>query len=201
MNLIFHSSYCEYSVKLIDFMDKSGESTFFNKVNVDIDPVTKMRPDAVKMYSINTVPTLIIDGYKVVGEQAFKWLSDKIKSRSRTNSQKQEDDRVRTRRREVPDEDRARDGHTKQESEGISQIPEDGKLYKNQALFGDVILIDSDIDIEETDGGEKRLMKIREKKDGLKAKQIENEFAKLEKRRKENDNMYKAKYSNNSNRR
>ena len=75
--ILFYSSFCKYSRKFIEVLEKSGESTFFIKVCVDADQ-NGQRPETIYRYSIDRVPTVIVENQKLSGGQAFEWLKMRI---------------------------------------------------------------------------------------------------------------------------
>jgi hypothetical protein len=75
MHVIFYSSYCKASAKLLQVLEKTGEILYFNKVCVDVDKSGK-RPFIVHKYGIKKVPSIISDGTLYSGIEAFKWFSE-----------------------------------------------------------------------------------------------------------------------------
>jgi hypothetical protein len=78
MYLLFYSKKCKYSFKFIELLQDIGEDSFFKMI--DVAKVNGVYPPIVKKYKIKEVPTAIIDGHMYVGQQAFKWLENKIKN-------------------------------------------------------------------------------------------------------------------------
>jgi len=79
--LLFYSSRCEFSKKFINILEKSGESTFFVKVCVDIIPSTGQRTIMIKKHNVTRVPTIIVNEQHLVGKSAFNWLKRQIDNR------------------------------------------------------------------------------------------------------------------------
>lgn len=85
--ILFYSDRCNYSKKFINFLERSGESPLFIKKCLDRDPITKQMPtNLIKKYNIKRVPVIIVDGRFLEGENAFKWLNDRIKNSRFQNS-------------------------------------------------------------------------------------------------------------------
>lgn len=75
--ILFFSNNCPHSVKFIEILKRSGEdgriSTF-----ICVDKVRGVRPAEVNKFGILEVPTVVIEGRKKVGAEAFQWLSKSL---------------------------------------------------------------------------------------------------------------------------
>ena len=81
--ILFYSDYCIHSTNFINVLMKHQEIyDLFIRVNIDVDPKTKNRPEifynvqrALK-YKITEIPTIVIESgeYVLTGSEAFKWL-------------------------------------------------------------------------------------------------------------------------------
>jgi hypothetical protein len=58
-------------------LKKSGEETSFSKF-VCVDKVRGKRPQEVASFGITEVPTVVANGSKKVGAEAFNWLASKM---------------------------------------------------------------------------------------------------------------------------
>jgi hypothetical protein len=75
--VLFFSNNCSHSIKFIEILKKSGEETSFSKF-VCVDKVNGKRPQEVASFGITEVPTVVADGSKKVGAEAFNWLASKM---------------------------------------------------------------------------------------------------------------------------
>ena len=85
--LLIFSEYCNHSVNFLNVLMKHPDLfDSFGKINIDIDPKTRRRPqiffdiqDALN-FKISEVPTVIINKgeYVLSGQEAFKWLEYEI---------------------------------------------------------------------------------------------------------------------------
>jgi glutaredoxin len=78
MYLLFVSSYCKYSKHFVDMVREIGDEKFFNIISVD--KKNGKRPSVVFNHGITEVPTVIVNGKKYAGKDAFKWLRSQIKN-------------------------------------------------------------------------------------------------------------------------
>lgn len=81
--ILIYSDYCIHSTNFINGLMKNPEIfDIFIRVNIDIDPNTRQRPEAfyqiqnVLQHKITEVPTIIIDNGNGIlsGVEAFQWL-------------------------------------------------------------------------------------------------------------------------------
>jgi glutaredoxin len=77
-NLLFFSNHCEYSLQFINILQKSHIDIV--GINVNKNLKTKKRHELVYKYNIKEVPTVIIEGKKLVGKDAFMWLHSEIQA-------------------------------------------------------------------------------------------------------------------------
>lgn len=81
--IVVYSDFCAHSEKFLQLLLRVPElNQQFVRLNIDVDPTTRRRPDA--FYQIQTalqhkileVPTIIVENasYVLSGEQAFKWI-------------------------------------------------------------------------------------------------------------------------------
>lgn len=78
MYLLFFSKQCKYSVKFIELLRKINEIEFFNCV--EVVKIKGRYPELVYKYNIKEVPTIIVNGEMMVGNNAFRWVKSKIKN-------------------------------------------------------------------------------------------------------------------------
>lgn len=85
--ILFYSNYCIHSSNFINSLMKHLEIyESFIRVNIDVDPETKRRPQAfyevqsVLNIKISEIPTIIVDNgqYVLTGKEAFKWLKHQV---------------------------------------------------------------------------------------------------------------------------
>lgn len=85
--ILFYSNYCIHSTNFINSLMKHLEIyESFIRVNIDVDPQTKRRPQAfyevqsVLNIKISEIPTIIVDNgqYVLTGKEAFKWLKHQV---------------------------------------------------------------------------------------------------------------------------
>ena len=86
--ILFYSDYCIHSTNFINVLMKHQDIfDAFIRVNIDVDPKTKKRPDIfytvqnTLKYKIEEIPTIVVGGgeYVLSGEEAFKWLEAQLK--------------------------------------------------------------------------------------------------------------------------
>jgi hypothetical protein len=78
MYLLFYSTKCKYSLKFIELLQKVGEDKFFE--SVEVKKINGKYDKRIKFYNVKEVPTVLVNGELIVGAQAFKWLTSKIKN-------------------------------------------------------------------------------------------------------------------------
>lgn len=78
MYLLFFSKKCKYSAKFVELLRKINEIEFFNCV--EVVKVRGRYPELVYKYNIKEVPTIIVNGEMMVGNNAFRWVKSKIKN-------------------------------------------------------------------------------------------------------------------------
>ena len=78
MYLLFYSNKCKYSIKFIELLKAVNEFRFFE--SIEVKKVNGKFDKRVKQYNVTEVPTIVINGELLVGQQAFKWLTSKIKN-------------------------------------------------------------------------------------------------------------------------
>lgn len=85
--ILFYSNYCIHSSNFINSLMKHLEIyESFIRVNIDVDPEAKRRPQAfyeiqsVLNIKISEIPTIIVDNgqYVLTGKEAFKWLKHQV---------------------------------------------------------------------------------------------------------------------------
>lgn len=85
--ILFYSNYCIHSTNFINSLMKHLEIyESFIRVNIDVDPETKRRPQAfyevqsILNIKISEIPTIIVDKgqYVLTGKEAFKWLKHQV---------------------------------------------------------------------------------------------------------------------------
>jgi hypothetical protein len=86
--VLFFSNNCTHSIKFIEILKKSGEETSFSKF-VCVDKVRGKRPQEVASFGITEVPTVVANGSKKVGAEAFSWLASKMGSDRQSTKSKQ----------------------------------------------------------------------------------------------------------------
>lgn len=85
--ILLVSTFCKHSVDIVDLM--KTDSKKFNDIillKIDIDPVTKKRPQAyydiqnIVEWSIKSVPTIVTKDAKEIlsGEQVFEWVNARL---------------------------------------------------------------------------------------------------------------------------
>lgn len=85
--ILIYSDHCKYSSKFLDLLMSNTELfQSFIRINIDIDPQTKSRPNIfyeiqkILNFKISEVPTIIVEDahYILAGEDAFNWLNDTL---------------------------------------------------------------------------------------------------------------------------
>ena len=79
MYLLFYSKYCKYSKLFQKTLNDMKEDVFFKAISVDKS--NGKRHPLVAQHHVKEVPTIVVNGKKYIGQDAFKWLQNKIKSR------------------------------------------------------------------------------------------------------------------------
>jgi len=65
--VVFYSTRCKYSVKLLEIIEKNGLENSFNKINIDFT-------DDIPNF-VTHVPTVLVDkGTKISGQEVFEWV-------------------------------------------------------------------------------------------------------------------------------
>ena len=76
--ILFFSNNCSHCIKFIEILKKSGEESSFSKF-VCVDKSRGKRPQEVASFGITEVPTVVVNGRKKAGTEAFEWLASIIK--------------------------------------------------------------------------------------------------------------------------
>lgn len=91
--ILIYSDYCIHSTNFINGLMKHPDIyEMFIRVNIDIDPNTRQRPDIfyqiqnLLQYKIQEVPTVILPNaeYILTGADAFKWLEYQLASQDQS---------------------------------------------------------------------------------------------------------------------
>lgn len=91
--VLIYSDYCIHSTNFINGLMKHPEVyEIFIRVNIDIDPATRQRPDIfyqiqnVLQYKIQEVPTVILPNAEhiLTGVEAFKWLEYQLSEQNKS---------------------------------------------------------------------------------------------------------------------
>ena len=73
--VLFYSTRCPHSNKVLDVIEKNGMETKFNKINVDFT-------DDIPNF-VTTVPTILVDkSTKISGQVVFEWLQKQTETTS-----------------------------------------------------------------------------------------------------------------------
>lgn len=98
--ILIYSDFCSYSAKFLNLLTQNTELyKSFIRINIDVDPKTKSRPNifyeiqnALK-FKIIDVPTIIVNNaeYILSGEQAFNWL-DEVSKPKKSEEKEEEGD-------------------------------------------------------------------------------------------------------------